>query len=61
MSYLLLDEGAIDETGPLALKNLAAALFHLDKSRTPDTMQAMVGSLMEWLLRPANSGVRSCQ
>ncbi len=27
LSYLLLDEGAIDETAPLALKNLAAALF----------------------------------
>jgi predicted transposase YdaD len=58
MSYLLLDEGAIDETAPLALKNLAAALFHLDKSRTPDTMQAVVGSLMEWLTQPEQDSLR---
>jgi predicted transposase YdaD len=58
MTYLLLDEGAIDETAPLALKNLAAALFHLDKSRTPDTMQAVVGSLMEWLTQPEQDSLR---
>ena len=58
MSYLLLDEGAIDETAPLALKNLAAALFHLDKSRTPDTMQAVVGSLMQWLTQPEQDSLR---
>ena len=27
MRYLLLDEGAIDESAPLALRNLTAALF----------------------------------
>lgn len=58
LSYLLLDEGAIDETAPLALKNLAAALFHLDKSRTPDTMQAVVGSLMQWLNQPEQDSLR---
>jgi hypothetical protein len=58
MTYLLLDEGAIDETAPLALKNLAAALFHLDKSRTPDTMQAVVGGLMEWLTQPEQDSLR---
>ena len=36
----------------LVLKNLAAALFHLDRSRTPDTTRAVVGSLTEWLTQP---------
>jgi hypothetical protein len=58
LSYLLLDEGAIDETAPLALKNLAAALFRLDKSVQPDTMQAVVGSLMDWLTAPAQDSLR---
>ena len=58
LSYLLLDEGAIDETAPLALKNLAAALFRLDKSLQPDTIEAMLGSLMEWLSHPAQDSLR---
>ncbi len=33
LRYLLLDKGAIDESGPLALKNLTAALFRLEESR----------------------------
>ena len=58
LSYLLLDEGAVDESAPLALRNLAAALFRLDKSLNPDTMQAVVGSLMRWLIHPGQDSLR---
>ena len=48
LKYLLLDEGAIDESGPLALRNLAAALFRLEKSRNPATMLQAVSALVDW-------------
>lgn len=49
MKYLLLDEGAIDEIGPLTLKNLAAAVFRLEKSTSPDAMQQAIEALIDWL------------
>ncbi|MBK7002673.1 MAG: Rpn family recombination-promoting nuclease/putative transposase [Rhodoferax sp.] len=52
LKYLLLDEGAIDESVPLALQNLTAALFRLEKTRTSDTMLAVVRALLEWLSEP---------
>ena len=58
LAYLLLDEGAVDESAPLALKNLAAALFRLDKSVSADTMQAVVESLMAWLTQPGQDSLR---
>jgi hypothetical protein len=58
LAYLLLDEGAVDESTPLALKNLAAALFRLDKSVSADTMQAVVESLMAWLTQPGQDSLR---
>jgi predicted transposase YdaD len=56
--YLLLDEGTIDESGPLALKNLAAALFRLEKSATPGGMEEMVGALVDWLSAPEQDTLR---
>ncbi|ESQ15819.1 MAG: hypothetical protein N838_28330 [Thiohalocapsa sp. PB-PSB1] len=40
LKYLLLDEGAIDEEAPWALRNLVAALFRLEKSRSPESLHA---------------------
>lgn len=37
LRYLLLDEGALDESEQLAVRNLAAALFRLEKSQKPAT------------------------
>jgi predicted transposase YdaD len=56
--YLLLDEGAIDESGPWALKNLAAAIFRLEKSRGTASLAAAVGALVDWLGARDQAGIR---
>ena len=56
--YLLLDEGSIDESGPFALKNLAAALFRLEKSRTAMGMEQTLAALIDWLADPAQNSLR---
>ena len=58
LKYLLLDEGAIDESGPLALKNLAAALFRLEKSAKPGTIALAVTALIDWLSDPQQLSLR---
>ncbi len=58
LKYLLLDEGAIDESGPLALQNLAAALFRLEKSRTPQDMIEAIAALVNWLQAPKQASIR---
>ena len=40
LRYLLLDEGAIDESAPLALRNLTAALLRLEKGRDSGNVSA---------------------
>lgn len=58
LRYLLLDEGAVDESEALAMRNLAAALFRLEKSRAPQDLRAMVGALVAWLQAPEQVGLR---
>ena len=58
MKYLLLDEGAIDESGPWALQNLAAALFRLEKSRGPEKLNEALTALIDWLAAPEQAGIR---
>ncbi len=58
LRYLLLDEGACDESGLLPLRNLAAALFRLEKSRQPQDMGAVIGALVDWLKAPEQTGLR---
>jgi len=58
LRYLLLDEGALDESGQLALRNLAAALFRLEKSSGPEDMREMVGALAAWLKAPEQTSLR---
>ncbi len=40
LRYQLLDEGEIDESAPLALRNLTATLFRLEKSRDSGNVSA---------------------
>lgn len=58
LRYLLLDEGAIDESTPWALKNLVAALFRLEKSRGPEPLQQAIAALIDWLDAPEQASVR---
>jgi predicted transposase YdaD len=58
LAYLLLDEGAIDETALLPLRNLAAALFRLEKSRDPAVLGEVVKALNDWVKAPEQSSLR---
>ena len=58
LRYLLLDEGAVDESDALVLRNLAAALFRLEKSRAPQDLRVTVGALVEWLKAPEQMSLR---
>lgn len=58
LKYLLLDEGVVDESSALALQNLAAALFRLEKSRTPQDMVQAVAALVDWLQASEQTGIR---
>ena len=58
LKYLLLDEGAIDESAPWALRNLVAALFRLEKSRAPDTLRDVLSALIDWLAAPEQASLR---
>ena len=58
LRYLLVDEVAVDESDALALRNLVAALFRLEKSRAPQDLRDMVGALVEWLKAPEQVGLR---
>lgn len=58
MAYLLLDEGALSETDLAPLRNLAAALFRLERSRTPADLATAVAALSEWLIAPEQARLR---
>ncbi|MBV5323557.1 Rpn family recombination-promoting nuclease/putative transposase, partial [bacterium] len=47
--YLVLDEGSYGATELEELRNLVAALFQLEHSRDPETLQRIVGCLADWL------------
>jgi hypothetical protein len=49
LKYLLLDEGRYDETELAGLRNMAAAVFRLENSRTPEDVRRVVRLLLEWL------------
>jgi hypothetical protein len=40
------------------MKNLAAALFRLDRSRSRDELQAVVDDLLAWLATPERRSLR---
>src|SRR5215213_10601005 len=47
--YSLLDEGRMADEELAPLRNLAAALFRLEKSRDAATIDRVLASLLEWL------------
>ncbi|WFE70728.1 Rpn family recombination-promoting nuclease/putative transposase [Halomonas sp. M1] len=60
LAYLLLDEGAIvsDPAWSDQMRNVAAALFRLEHNRDEQDMLAVLGTLVEWLKAPEQTGLR---
>ncbi|NEX23888.1 Rpn family recombination-promoting nuclease/putative transposase, partial [Thiorhodococcus mannitoliphagus] len=58
LKYLLLDEGAIDESAPWALRNLVAALFRLEKSQGPGPLHDAISALIDWLAAQEQASLR---
>ena len=56
--YLLLDEGRYTTTELAVLRNLVAALFHLENSRTPEDVSLVLEKLITWLAAPEQASVR---
>jgi hypothetical protein len=56
--YLLIDEGRYGEDELLSLRNLVAALFRLENSRSEQEVLLVVRSLVEWLNQPQQVGLR---
>jgi predicted transposase YdaD len=56
--YCLLDEGRMADEELAPLRNLAAALFRLEKSRDAATIDGVLTSLLEWLKAPEQSSLR---
>jgi len=56
--YLVLDQGSYHESQLEELRNLVAALFQLEHSRDPETLQRIVGYLIEWLNTPDTEPLR---
>ncbi|CAG0950601.1 hypothetical protein ANRL3_00209 [Anaerolineae bacterium] len=58
LRYLLIDEGRYAESELAPLRNLAAALFRLENSRTPQDMEQVLEALVEWLKMPEQASLR---
>lgn len=58
LQYVLLDEGCYAEHPLPATRNLAAALFGLENSRSPEDLIAVLERLVTWLRDPAQTPLR---
>jgi predicted transposase/invertase (TIGR01784 family) len=58
LRYCLLDEMRMADSELESLRNVAAALFRLEKSRGPDDIQRIVTTLLEWLRGPEFAELR---
>jgi hypothetical protein len=58
LKYLLLDEGSYADSELEPLRNLAAALFRLENSRTPRDVERVVAALVGWLEAPEQTSLR---
>src|SRR5207253_2656720 len=58
LRYCLLDEMRMADSELESLRNVAAALFRLEKSRSPDDVQRVVTALIEWLWAPEMAELR---
>lgn len=56
--YLLLDEHRIAQSELPSLRNLAAALFRLEQSRSLEQVRQVTAALLEWLRDPEQAGLR---
>jgi predicted transposase/invertase (TIGR01784 family) len=59
MRYCLLDERRIATEELEPLRNLAAALFRLEKSSGPEEIKRVVDALVDWLQAPEQSELKS--
>jgi hypothetical protein len=57
-SYKLLFSHAELVADLAPLRNLAAALFRLENSRTPGEVQRVLGALIDWLKAPEQGHLR---
>jgi hypothetical protein len=57
LPYVLIDETRYSESELASGRNLAAALFRLEQSRTPADVQRVLGALIAWLQDPADESV----
>jgi predicted transposase/invertase (TIGR01784 family) len=58
LRYCLLDEMRMADSELEPLRNVAAALFRLEKSRGPEDIQRVVTALLEWLRGPEMAELR---
>ncbi|MEO5332948.1 MAG: Rpn family recombination-promoting nuclease/putative transposase [Magnetococcus sp. YQC-5] len=58
MRYLVLDVTTMAESELESLRNLAAVLFRLEKSRSVETVRKLVRTLQEWLKAPEQISLR---
>jgi len=58
LRYLLLDEGRYADSELALLRNLAAALFRLENSRTPQDVEQVLTALVEWLKASGQDSLR---
>ncbi|PRB83814.1 Rpn family recombination-promoting nuclease/putative transposase [Pseudomonas sp. MYb185] len=58
LQYLLLDENAYADAPIPQVRNLVAALFGLENSRTPEDMQQLLSRLIDWLTLPEQMSLR---
>ena len=56
--YLLLDEGAYPESSLPRVRNLVAAVFRLEHSRSAENVLAVVTALLDWLQGPQQTSLR---
>jgi predicted transposase YdaD len=58
MRYLLIDEARYRDSELAPLRNLVAALFRLENSRTPAEIDCVLGTLKKWLSSPEQLSLR---
>src|SRR5436305_3232159 len=59
LRYCLLDEMRMADSELEPLRNLAAAVFRLEKSRGTEAMERVLEAAIEWLREPGLEGLRS--
>ena len=58
LRYLLLDEGRYADNELAPLRNVVAALFRMENSRTPQDVEQVLSALVEWLKSPEQDSLR---